>query len=67
MKQSNQWVECLNCGNKFSVDTTDYILNDTNCPDCSSIEYIQVEDEHEFIKGTVVKLNESLMEDGEWN
>lgn len=67
MKLLNNWVQCLNCGNEYSVSEALYVHDEINCPTCNSKEYTQELQEHNYLQGHLVKLNESLLEDGEWN
>lgn len=67
MQLSNSWVQCLNCGNEYSVTESLYVDEEVSCPSCSSKEYTEKLEEHNYLQGHLGKLHESLIEDGEWN
>lgn len=67
MNQHNRWVECLNCGKEYSVDDLFHVNNQVHCPECSSNEYVELSLTHSGISENYMTLNESLIEDGEWN
>lgn len=67
MQLLNNWVQCLNCGNEYSVDTTLYMDEAVKCPMCKSEEHTELPPEQNYLQGDLIKLNESLMKDGEWD
>lgn len=67
MYQNNRWLQCLNCGEEYSIDDLFHINNQANCPGCNSNESIELSLSHSTISNNYMSLNESLMKDGEWN
>ena len=67
MKQINKWIQCLSCGREFSVDASELLARNIRCFGCNSREYIPLELDDVSIGDTIIKLNESLLKDGEWN
>lgn len=67
MYQHNRWVECLNCGKEYSVDDLFHINKQVSCPECNSNEYTELLLTDLGITNDYISLNESLMEDGEWD
>ena len=67
MNSLNTWVECLNCGNEYSVESILYLEERLHCPICNSEEYVNINSNEDFLNGDLFELNESLIKDGEWD